>query len=187
MALNETPSKLINDGRLRNDFYQRINTFEFTIPPLRERTSDIPDLVNLFINEFSKKYNKNIQKVSKQIIKSFKSHSWKEGNIRALKSTIERIVLFADDDEISLTSLPENFEVDKVSQIEDVKRTLTHKPLDYDKLLGLPHDDFLRFYFEHQMEIHKGNISSAANSLGMPRTTLQSKLDELGVDPTRFR
>ncbi|MCD6565579.1 MAG: TIGR02584 family CRISPR-associated protein [Bacteroidales bacterium] len=187
IALNELPSDLVNKGSLRNDFYQRINTFEYTIPPLRHRSEDIPDLIHLFIDEFSTKYNKRIKKISHELLDKFRTHSWKEGNVRALKSIIERMVLFADDEEVSLTSLPNNFEVEGVQLPEDSFSTANQNNIDYNKLLTLPHNEFQKVYFEHQMGMHKGNISSAADSLGIPRTTLQSKLDELGVDPNKFR
>ena len=97
------------------------------------------------------------------------------------------MVLFADDEEVSLTSLPNNFEVEGVQLPEDSFSTANQNNIDYNKLLTLPHNEFQKVYFEHQMGMHKGNISSAADSLGIPRTTLQSKLDELGVDPNKFR
>lgn len=130
MTLNKEPRHLIKANIMREDFYHRIKTYEINIPPLRERSDDIEKLVNLFIAEFSKKFKKNIRKVSKDLLKKLKSHSWKEGNIRELRSVIERMVVLTDDNENTLAELPDGLLIDREQKAKEKKPSIPQEAID---------------------------------------------------------
>ncbi len=130
MTLSKKPRHLIDNNIMREDFYHRINTYEIHIPPLRERSDDIEKFVNLFIAEFSKQFRKNIRKVSKDLLKKLKLHSWKEGNIRELRSVIERTVLLADDNENTLTELPDSLLIDREQKAKEKKPSIPQEAID---------------------------------------------------------
>ncbi len=104
MATNQDIEKLNKEGKLRDDFYHRINVFRIHIPPLRERKEDIPILVNYFLNKFSLKYYgfRRVLKVSDDVLDLFLNYSW-PGNVRELSNVIESAVLKAPFDSDELT------------------------------------------------------------------------------------
>ncbi len=87
--------KLIVYGKFRRDLFHRINRFPIFLPPLRERTEDIPLLIRHFLKKFGQEFNKTIPDISKAALKVLKNHDW-PGNVRELKNTIERAAIVAD-------------------------------------------------------------------------------------------
>lgn len=106
-ATNRDLAKLVEAGKFRQDLYHRLNVFELTIPPLRARKVDIPLLASYFLNIFNAKYNKSMN-FSNKVMETFLNYSW-GGNIRELSNIVERSVLISDENEISLTDLPDSF------------------------------------------------------------------------------
>jgi transcriptional regulator with GAF, ATPase, and Fis domain len=93
-ATNRNLAEEIRTGRFREDLYYRLNVFPLLVPPLRERKEDIPLLVNHFVDQFNKKNNKNIEKVSVDTLKILQGYHW-PGNVRELESFIERSVIIS--------------------------------------------------------------------------------------------
>ncbi len=91
-ASNRNLEEEIRNGRFREDLFYRLNVFPITIPPLRQRTEDIPLLVHHFITKFNKKMGKKIESISKETIKVLQEYSW-PGNVRELESVIERAII----------------------------------------------------------------------------------------------
>lgn len=106
-ATNCDLSKLVEAGKFRQDLYHRLNVFEVTVPPLRNRRVDILLLASHFLNVFNKKYNKCCS-FSDKVLEVFKGYPW-HGNVRELSNVVERTVLISDDNEIKTTCLPDSF------------------------------------------------------------------------------
>lgn len=106
-ATNCDLRQMVLAKKFREDLYHRLNVFEITIPPLRNRPEDIPILVDYFLRTFNCKYNKDV-KVSNDAMKVFMSYAWR-GNIRELSNIIERSILLCEKDRIEPKHLPESF------------------------------------------------------------------------------
>lgn len=104
-ATNRNLKDLVKEGKFREDLYFRLNVITVNLPPLRERKSDIPLLVDCFINKYSNKMGKNIKKMSPKVLELLSSYTFK-GNIRELENIIERCIVFAEQNIITAEDLP---------------------------------------------------------------------------------
>lgn len=104
-ASNRDLPAMIEQGEFRDDLYYRLKVVDLDMPPLRERKEDIPELVGFFVNEFNPRMGLNISDVTPKAMEALVSHTW-PGNIRELRNTIERAMLFCDDAAIDLAHLP---------------------------------------------------------------------------------
>ncbi len=103
-ATNRELLKEIDQGRFRNDLYYRLYVYPLTIPPLRNRAEDIPELIDFFIKRIAQKHGKDIRKISKLVIGELKKYSW-PGNIRELENVIEHAVIVTNSDIIKLKDI----------------------------------------------------------------------------------
>jgi transcriptional regulator with GAF, ATPase, and Fis domain len=99
-ATNRNLSTEVTAGRFRLDLFHRLNIFPITVPPLRERTSDLPALTEAFVNEFARKYNRGDVVIPPHILRQIATHDW-PGNIRELRNLIERAVIMTDGSELA--------------------------------------------------------------------------------------
>lgn len=104
-ASNRDLLALIKEGDFREDLYFRLNVLELTVPPLRDRKQDIPELVGFFLHQFNPRMGLNIQDVTPKAMEALSKHDW-PGNIRELRNVIERAMLFCDEAAIDLSHLP---------------------------------------------------------------------------------
>ena len=160
----------IEAGTFRSDLYYRINVFPLEIPPLRERTEDIRLLVEYFIDRYASKAGKNIRHVERKSMDRFESYSW-PGNIRELQNVIERSVILCDS---------ENFSVDQswLSSAGCPARPLSQELVCQEREL-----------IETALAECKGRVSGASGAavkLGLPPSTLDSKIRALKIDKRRF-
>ncbi len=104
-ATNIDPWKAVEDGKLREDLYFRINTITIKVPPLRERSEDIQRLAEHFLQIFAEKYNRPVKGISQQAYEKIFSHTW-QGNVRELQNAMERAVLLCKGETIEVVNLP---------------------------------------------------------------------------------
>ncbi len=104
-ATNRDPWKAVEDGKLREDLYFRINTISIEVPPLRERPEDIQRLAEHFLQIFAEKYNRPVKGISQKAYERIFGHSWL-GNVRELQNALERAVLLCKGDTIEVKNLP---------------------------------------------------------------------------------
>jgi PAS domain S-box-containing protein len=175
-ATNRDLEGAIATGMFRSDLYYRLNVFPIEMPPLRERQGDIPLLVEYFIDRFARKTGKSFQTVNKESLALLESYPW-PGNIRELQNVIERSVIVCES---------ENFSVDG--------RWLSRQPpaTEPDSGLGLfrkvPSQE--KAIIEAALRESGGQVygpSGAASKLGMPRSTLESKIRSLKINKNRFK
>ncbi|HET7010977.1 MAG TPA: sigma-54 dependent transcriptional regulator [Anaerolineales bacterium] len=108
-ASNRQLPALIERGEFREDLYYRLKVVDLHLPPLRERMADIPALVGMFMRQINQRTGNNISGISPRAIDALKAHRW-PGNIRELRHTIERAMLFCDDETIDIGHLPPEFQ-----------------------------------------------------------------------------
>ena len=172
-ATNRDLSAAVADGEFRQDLFYRLNVFPLEMPPLRERREDIPVLVEYFIGRYARKAGRTFRRVSKRTLDRLRSYPW-PGNVRELQNVIERSVIVSDTDE---------FTVDE--------SWLSASP-PVESRLGLSgavaaHEKAI---VEDALRASAGRVfgpSGAAARLGIPRSTLESKIRSLKIDKSRFR
>jgi len=173
-ATNRDLKKEVEEGRFREDLYFRLNVANLRVPPLRDRKDDIPILVKSFIEEFNKKFSKNFNGCDDDAIKILMSCNWK-GNIRELRNIIERVMLIENDIMIRSTHLKFlNVDTIKVEKEEDF--TLKIPPE------GISIDTVIKSLILQTMDITKGNQVEAARILGLTRSKLRYRMQQLGIE-----
>jgi len=171
-ATNCDLEKMVADRQYRSDLYYRLNVFPVTIPPLRERTEDIPLLVRFFAQRFSRRMGKNIQAIPAATTAALSRYHW-PGNVRELENVIERAVILSTGPELEvpLTEL-------KVADAPKPAQPAASAPSPT-SLESVERDHILRVLEETKWTI--AGPSGAAQKLGMKRTTLQAKMRKLGI------
>jgi PAS domain S-box-containing protein len=172
-ATNRNLQASIDAGTFRSDLYYRLNVFPVEMPPLRKRREDIPDLVEYFVDRYARKAGKKMRGISRTTLDKLKSYSW-PGNIRELQNVIERSVIVCE---------TENFTVDEswLSGMpnESNPGTLSKMPAEQE-----------RKAIEAALAETHGLVSGpsgAAVKLGIPRSTLESKMKALSIKKSRFK
>ncbi len=180
-ATNKDLRKEISEGRFREDLYYRLNVFPIYIPPLRERKEDIEPLCESFLEEMAFKTGLGRKRLHPEVIALFKEYSW-PGNVRELKNFIERLVILAKGNIITVEDLPRDFLyiIGKEGPIKEAKEPWFEER-DFKKAKIL----FEREYLRRKLEEYGGNISLTAREIGLERAYLQKKLKELGIKGER--
>ena len=169
-ATNANLHELVDSGNFRKDMYFRINTVEFTMPPLRERKEDILDLANYYVDFFNKKYQKEVNGISEDAKRWLVNRKW-IGNMRELNHVIERAVLFTQGDTIELDIFSKNS--GQNNSISDQNgETFPYRQAKR---------NFEISYFQKMLDVYKGNIAEMAQQVGLERTYIYRKLRELNL------
>ncbi|MDY6864098.1 MAG: sigma 54-interacting transcriptional regulator [Thermodesulfobacteriota bacterium] len=158
---NKILDEEVKKGNFRLDLYHRLNTITLKIPPLRRRGNDIILLSEYFIKEIAKKRDLQVRPISYDFMKFLKSHNW-HGNVRELKNTIERVMLFAEDDYL------------KVSDLKVSSQDTHNRPVFEEENVRLKEVE--RKIIDQLLVKHKGNKTRVARILGIGRTTLYRKI-----------
>jgi PAS domain S-box-containing protein len=175
-ATNRDLEATIAAGTFRSDLFYRLNVFPIEIPPLRERREDIPLLVGYFIERYARKAGKNFQAVNKKSLALLQSYPW-PGNIRELQNVIERSVIVCE---------AENFLVDESWLSRQPHATGPKSQLELSQKLASQEKEMI----EAVLSESGGRVfgpSGAAAKLGMPRSTLESKIRSLKINKKRFK
>jgi PAS domain S-box-containing protein len=166
-ATNRDLADAVREKDFRSDLYYRLNVFPIRVPPLRERREDIHLLVEHFVQKFTRRMNKSIKSIPKRTMDALMGWEW-PGNVRELENFIERSVILTQGSVL----------VSPLSELEPT--TMEEKSAD-ESLEAAERDHILRALRESHGQI--GGLRGAAARLGLKRTTLQSKLKHLGINP----
>ena len=179
-ATNRNLAKEVEAGRFREDLYYRLNVAVLKIPPLRERKDDIAPLAYSFIQEFSKKFNKETPKITNEAIQFLEQHPWK-GNVRELRNALERVMLLSDAPTIGVelfaflrgngVSMPSQYGI------------ATHQFMLQIPSSGIAMKEVLRELILKTLAITNGNQVQAAKILSITRSKLRYRMDQLGIQP----
>jgi DNA-binding NtrC family response regulator len=164
-------------GRLREDFFYRINVIALQLPPLRDRPEDIRPLVEHFIERYARRAGKKITGISGEALDRLVAHSW-PGNVRELENVIERAVVLTRGGEIAASELPAGLGEGTSGGDIDVA-SLAHLPMTEARALTV--GAFERRYTMAQLRRTQGNISQAADLAGMDRSNFRRLLKEHGI------
>jgi len=168
-ATNRDLKEEISKGNFRNDLYYRLQVIPILLPPLRDRTEDIPLLANHFIRIFNKEFKKEIQPIGKGVTKLLQNYFW-PGNVRELKNIIERAVLLDAESEIMIDHLPSEIKNESSGGTED------KSSISIDKLYPLSMKDMEKLLIAKTLEKTNGNKSESSRILGISRQTLRDKV-----------
>jgi PAS domain S-box-containing protein len=168
-ATNKNLKQEVRAGRFREDLFYRLRTVPLFLPPLRNRKSDIPLLVNYFVSKFNTHYKKNVRGVDPKVLKLFHRYSW-PGNIRELEHAIEHAFVFVKGPVITLSHLPELLEKARPVNAHEPRRSSGRYLWEDEKIA-----------IENILQKTKGNRHEAARILGISRTSLWRKMKSHGL------
>ena len=175
-ATNLDLQAAIRAGSFRSDLFYRLNVFPIEIPSLRERREDIPLLVAYFVDRYARKAGKNITMVDKKTLRLLESYLW-PGNIRELQNVVERSVILCETEVFSIDEswLPQQPLLTQPGNHTELPQTLEAQE---------------KNMIEAALKESRGRVfgsTGAATKLGIPRSTLESKIRSLGIDKNRFK
>lgn len=168
-ATNKRLEDLIDNGNFRPDLFYRLNVIPFQIPPLRERLEDVPVLVEHFNQKFSSDYGKKPKTFTEDAIDALRKHQW-FGNVRELKNTIERVVIMSPKTKIAAVDLPD------LGTSDDRPASSFRFPS-----FKAATDAYHREFILHKLAEFDGNISRAAEDMGVDRSHLYRRMRNLGI------
>jgi two-component system, NtrC family, response regulator AtoC len=164
-ATNKDLAAMRARGEFREDLYYRLSTVTLKLPPLRDRTRDIPALVRTFVEEANAAYGRSVRSIPERFMRSLTTHPW-PGNIRQLKNVIANAVILSDGEEISGLEYGEAGKSEEEIQIDkDLPTTVARYSMEIEKKI-----------IRSVLEKNKGNITKSATRLGISRKTLYEKI-----------
>lgn len=171
-ATTENPDKLLREGKVREDFYYKLNVLSLTLPPLRERREDIRPLMRHFLNKYNAFANRKITGFSRDVEELYVSYDW-PGNVRELENAVEYGINMAFGNTITMEDVPSRI---LKNEEEVVKFSHMDKPLSVQVKL------YEREIIRKKLKQHGGVKDVVARELGLSRATLYRKLTELDID-----
>ena len=166
-ATNRNLEEEVKKGTFREDLYYRLNVFTIYLPTLAERKKDIALLTKHYVNFFSVKMNKLINRIDDSFIQQLEQHTWK-GNIRELKNIIERAIILTDDDCLSVQHLPVDLQ--------------NEPPVPHNHLSAFDLASVEKLHIQRVMNYTHGNKTEAARLLNIGLTTLYRKIEEYKIE-----
>jgi PAS domain S-box-containing protein len=170
-ATNRDLQAAIADGAFRSDLYYRLNVFPIKLPPLRERKEDVPLLVNYFVDRYATRAGRKIKHIQKKALEALQEYSW-PGNVRELQNVIERSLIIGETNEFSVD-----------------KSWFSNEPQPGSSV-AVDHTSTERQRIEAALAQSNGKVSGAhgaAAKLGMPPSTLESKIRSLRINKFQFK
>jgi DNA-binding NtrC family response regulator len=162
-ATNARLPEEVAAGRFREDLLFRLNTIEIHLPPLRERRSDIGALAAHFLTTHARRYRKQLQGFDPAAMQALLDNPW-QGNVRELNHVIERAVLMAQDSFVRPADLALRASTASSTKLDDMSL-----------------EDVEAFLIKKALAKHSGNVSHAANALGLSRSALYRRLQRYGL------
>ena len=183
-ATNKDLSAAVAAEKFRSDLYYRLRVVEIVLPPLRERRDDIPQLASHFLEVYAEKYGLKCRQIGAGAMARLLGYDW-PGNVRELRNAIERSAVLASGTELEASDLPDEVRARRVA----VARTSGPGSNFEGEVLSVPYlqdfrearKEFEREYLERCLIECGGNVTRAAERVGMHRQSLQQKLKDLGL------
>ncbi len=204
--------EMIKEGTFREDLFYRLNVLPVYLPPLRDRTTDIPHLVGYYLNYFNTVHNLSIKSLAPDVEKIFETYKW-PGNIRELRNVIEHCFIMESGDVIQKSSLPANLigntpkfeekdesiidlkaiqdsvlDNDNEDLLKDYKFTFAVKTDNDDVKLDfqVAKDEFEKEFISQALKLNKGKINQTALNANIPKKTLLRKIEKYEISPKDF-
>jgi two-component system, NtrC family, nitrogen regulation response regulator NtrX len=171
-ATNKRLDEEIEKGTFRSDLFFRLNVIPFEVPPLRERIEDVPLLVDHFNRRFAKAYGKKPKEFAAEAIELMQHYSW-PGNVRELRNTIERVVILHQNHHVAVTNLPAFGESEPPAS--------SYRFPSFKEASDAYHREFI----QRKLDEAEGNVSRAAELMGIDRSHLYRRMRALGIRTER--
>lgn len=168
-ATNRDLRKLVDEKKFREDLYFRLNVVIIDLPPLRDRRDDIPLLAQRFLEEFNRENQKQVEGLTPDCLDALTAYAW-PGNIRELRNVIERMIVLARQNKLTLRDLPPS-----------VRESVQGRSPAASPASGLSLEEAERNLIIKALESCRGNRTKAARQLGISRRTLHRKINEYGL------
>ncbi|MFT3740316.1 MAG: sigma 54-interacting transcriptional regulator [Breznakibacter sp.] len=174
-ATNRDLMEMVKEGRFREDLYYRLYVFPISIPPLRERHSDILILAEHFVRKFVAQFGKEIKRISTPVQEMLMAYQW-PGNVRELENIMERAVILSEDNVIHSYNLPLSLQKPIVENSQNTKKGIIAKldVVEYEMIV-------------EALALHKGHMTDAARELGLTRRMLGLRMEKFGINYKKFR
>lgn len=166
-ATNRDIYSMVDNQEFRQDLLYRINTIEIHLPPLRDRQEDIPLLLNHFLSKYTKHYNKDVRSIGEPALTKLTNYNW-PGNVRELIHSVERAVILTEHDILQPKDFFFSNNSDKQSNVSLVMDDLNL-------------DEIEKLAIQRALKKHHGNISHAADELGITRAALYRRMEKYGI------
>ncbi len=178
-ASNKNLGDEIRKGIFREDLYYRLNVLPLEVPPLRERSDDIPRLIQYFLLEFSREYGQKVKTMDTEALELFVRYPW-PGNVRELRNIIERLVIMIPGHRIGIQEVPPPVNTDKSGS----KSALTVAVAVTSRFSTLrdARAEFEREFITRKLAENGGNISKTADAIGVERSNLHRKIKSFGIE-----
>ncbi|MEN2985504.1 MAG: sigma-54 dependent transcriptional regulator [Thermodesulfovibrionaceae bacterium] len=175
-ATNKNLEEEVIKGRFREDLFYRLNVVSVKLPPLRERKEDIPELVNFFIEKYSKEFNKKILGIDEKALQALINYHW-PGNIRQLETVIERAIIISENEKITLKDIQDELRLSSPKNVFEIE--IPDEGINYEEL----EKELLK------KALIKSNyvIAKAARLLGMSYKTFWYRLEKFGLSETSLK
>ncbi len=178
-ATHQNLEELIRQGRFREDLFYRLNVFPIAAPPLRDRREDIAELAVYFIQQSAQRCKKSVTHIDDDALALLKAHAW-PGNIRQMENVIERAVVIAETETLTLQDMPaELFDSSPNSLLAPMPNLEKDVPVSN---FRTERDRFEREQLVRALAGAGGNKAEAARILGIARSTLVSRMKKLGME-----
>jgi transcriptional regulator with GAF, ATPase, and Fis domain len=174
-ATNHELLKMVQDRQFRADLYYRLNVFPICLPPLRDRSGDIPSLVRYFVRKYSQRLQRNIEYIPDEVVDALERYDW-PGNIRELQNVIERSVILS---ESGVFAVDESWFATQSAAPADPRTSFNKRILDHER-------EMIEAALAEASGRVSGNFGAAAK-LGIPASTLESKIKTLGIKKAKFK
>ena len=170
------PQQAVNEGQFSEDLYYRLNVIPIQVPSLRQRRKDLPELIELFIQDVSSRNRLEVPTITSEAMDALIEYKW-PGNVRQLQNIIQRLLVLNNSDEIKLDHVRLALGGDV-----DMRQKSTQLPDYFDGDMRKAKEEFERAYLSHHLETVSGNVSQLAKKVGLERTHLYRKLKSLDIN-----
>jgi two-component system response regulator HydG len=178
VATNENLEQAAKDGHFRDDLFHRLNEFQISVPPLRERSTDIPLFLDHFLQQSNEELNKNVGGFAPEVVEKLQAYSW-PGNIRELKNVVRRAVLLTTGDVVTLEVLPTEITSPVTTSV--TSNTISVPTTDNPDLKAIQEKTEKALIEETLIKV-KYNKTQAAKVLNIDRKTLYNKLKRYNLE-----
>jgi len=168
-ATNRNLEDEVRQGRFREDLWYRLNVFPITMPPLRDRSEDIPALVDFYVKKICKRMGKSIDFIPVHVMEALQGYHW-PGNVRELENVLERAVIISSGTKLHL--------------MDQLKRPSMDQKLNFKKMASVERDHILQV-LEQTRWVVSGK-QGAAEILGLKRSTLRARMRKLGIEKDKI-
>jgi DNA-binding NtrC family response regulator len=166
--------ELVKQGQFRDDLYYQLNILPLHVPPLREHAEDIPELLEFYVNYFAEKEGLTYRHFTVAAQNYLRSYAW-PGNVRELKNLVQRLLILGTEENIDISEL--ELAQGKLASLHEEQSFMPN----FDMPLREAREQFEKEYLQYKLNLAGGNVSKAAEAVGIERTHLYRKLKSLGI------